>query len=256
MNPATRILNILEAVSSVPVNRNNASSERWSVALRLPHEDESKKLDDVALAQRLVALTDQVDAIQEMLESSCDAPPEALYLDYLARVRSVFSPVRIKEPWASLSQELGEGSWLTLRWAEWLIGPLERPLSDEDRSLLESQIVDLDLMLRDDSMPASLRRVLRSQVSELRDALDRYPTEGIAPLEKAVKTVTADVVSKKETFFEAARESPRETGSALERFKTAMSATTNIIEKSAKTAGSLKTLWTICGEILEKLPFK
>lgn len=252
MNPATRILEAIKAASAVPSNQNSASAQRWALSLLRPDDVGKKKLDEIDISQRLVALTDQVSALCELLRrTEC---PSSLYHNHLLTIKRSFSPSRTHEAWSSVSQGFKEENLVTLRWAEWLVGPLETALNDDDRNALDQQIADLETFLVNDSLPTSLQRVLQAQVSELRNALRRYSIEGISPLKKAVKTITADIVSEQEMLTASAESQPKETKQALSKLQSAMSTTVTVIDKATKTASNIGKLWTMGKHVIEQLP--
>lgn len=252
MNPATRIISTIKSVSKVNKPVHTAISSRWTVSL-LQQGDTVQALDSVNISQRLVAIVEQVNVLAELLEqSNC---PQALYQPHLNAIKQSLSPNRLHESWATVSKGFANEHMTTLRWAEWLVGPLETDLTAEDRAIVEGQINELNSLMESDTLPNSMRRILRAQINELQNALDRYQTEGISPLEKAIKTITADIVSEKESLAESAKSHPDETRSALTKLKLAMTKIADVTDRTAKTTSSLRSLWALAGEAIDKIPF-
>ncbi|PVY68635.1 hypothetical protein C7440_1046 [Pusillimonas noertemannii] len=224
----------------------------WADVLAQP-ADKGEQLKETEISRRLVAIIDQVDQLSILLRER--GVPEVLYHNAHLKIKNGLSPAKMSQRWIEIKPHFGPEIITALRWAEWAVGSLEDTISNEDRQDIQAKITELEALLGDDSLPAALRQILRRQVTELRSALEDYVIYGIGPLEKAIKTITADIVSEQEALTSSANENPEETRKALDKLKSAMATTVTVIDKVAKTAGNIGKLWVISKEVLDKIPF-
>lgn len=240
MNPASRLLPIIDVALKRSGNENQASREWWSAILR---SSESEQMDNARLSALLVSICDQVDILEDLLAEKL--VPRPLYEHDFKRLREGFSPASLNERWSSVKPRFSADVIASLKWAEWAAQEEEAPLSKEDLQALEEQIQMLDAAIQEDGIPASLRRMLRKQLDGLRSALDSYPICGIEPLRQAAKSAMAEAMIEKDRLTEAAQSEGTTAANAVRKFGNALSKTIDTVNKAAVASRSISTLITV-----------
>lgn len=241
MNPASRLIPIIDNALGRGGNENKHTRDWWNAALRT--DPNHSAMDDSQLSSKLVSVCDQIDILRDLLTEQ--EVPKELYEKHLIQIRDGFSPAKLNESWGATKRHFSADALTTLRWAKWAAQEDESQISVDDLNSLSEQIDALEEAIQEDGIPMSLKRTLRKQVDDLRSSIALYPICGIEPLKKAAKAAMADAMIEKAELSEAASNEKSTAANAVQKFGATLSKAIDVVNKAATAGRSASTLISI-----------
>lgn len=231
MNPARKMSRVL---SRLPVENNEKSEAVWA-KLFLGRGIEDRVDDSHYIASRLNKLNAHASNLERDLHT-LEVPPE-MFASQLERLRRAILPSRVKEPWITIRQEIGEDIPLMLLWAAYVIGgPNYDDLADEIQDLVE-KLDEAEALLDKNILPERLCELLRKHLNEMKSAATNIEDEGGEPFKQSVASLHLDLFMS-EDAMQVARNATPEQQKILEKVNVALQKGGIVLDKILSKAGN------------------
>lgn len=157
--------------------------------------------------------------------------PVELFAEAATQMRNAFSPTQLHASFSNHREAIIKRAVpLALQWASWsLIRFNENDIPEESIRSLQDSLAAQETILKETTLPASLREMLARQVAELKTALVLYKISGIQPLVDAVNKQSGEL-------RHAPVEMVKEVNSGPPEAKSAVHNACRLLEQVAKVA--------------------
>lgn len=237
MNPSERILNAVRAYlgfhSSSP---HTSAGAAWQKSLLQPGDPESGASAGV-LSERLLALTKQVNDLEEMLIKK--EVPTSLIETPFKILRECFSPMGAATPWREVGKKFSSDLLTTLGWSSWVIGSIEEEISIEDIDNLLESLSSLSALIAEPGLPQPLRDLIEKNTQAIWDALELYPISGAAGLKTTISQILGEVMFRQDELRDAMSSSDKNTSEACKHFFTIIKETVEVFNSSVTAADNV-----------------
>jgi len=194
-------------------------------------------------AYRLEQVHKQLDLVQVGLTRL--GIPDELYAGQLAALRNGFSSSNLSQPYQNLRGQFTVEVRLLLLWAAFVLED-EGGLADQTAlGELVKSILGVIADVQASSLPPTLREFLVSHLTDLLVGLQTSPFAGARDLQKAVKSLAADVVAKGEALAGVVGDLSGEDQQLMERAGGAFQQVADMASASGKGSEGIATLWRI-----------
>lgn len=201
----------------MPLNRNSAS-RLYAFLISLPgHQDTTQNLSAWAdalgigesdtsrqarlVSERLATLSRELDHIREGMKSANFS--SHLYTKALAAFDAAFSPMYLSSTWNHVRQQLKPEHMLALQFCGEILPDEEDEIQQADLDEISSLLAELEsLAAKSDQIPERLRRLIETQVAQIRAAVASYKIAGAKVLREAVRASYGELVEAKDIITE------------------------------------------------------
>lgn len=236
LNPPERVLKSINQYLAMQPNRHVSSLEIWTKVLSDP-EAPKGTLSTASLTARLIALTKQLDACEDLLKPK--GVPDSLHSVQFEKLRTALSPTQVNGSWTRISEICTEDTLVVLRWASWAIGSLEEPIAADDLKELIRNLNELDTLIAEPGLPDSLKSLIQKNAREIREAIELYPIIGANGLRQAANSFFGEAFTQQDTL-KAASESPdADTREAFEKLLETVKGVVDAFNASVTTHANL-----------------
>jgi hypothetical protein len=163
-----------------------------------------KNRDYVLVNHRLQLLLDELDLLRDKLHLLSVSP--AVYQPSLAKLDDALSPAILHANAERVRQYLSEDVYTGLAFSSELLPEEEEAISADDFREFVDLVNQLELLLQDSSLPASLIVLIRRHIRIAELAIAQYPIRGAVALKDAVKYALGDLAFEGEVLHPAGRE--------------------------------------------------
>lgn len=202
-------------------------------------------------AYRLEQVQKQLDLMQAGLTRL--GIPDDLYVGQLASLKNGFSSSNLNQPYQNLRAQFTAEVRLALLWAAFVLedegGIADQTTLGELVKVILAVIADVEAR----SLPPTLREFLVSHLADLLVGLQTSPFAGAGDLQRAVKSLAADVVAKGVDLTVAAGELSDDDQKLMDRAGGAFQQAADMASNSGKGSEGIATLWRMATKTSPRL---
>ena len=174
----------------------------WSSIFGITNENEARKF--ALVSDRLHLLIDEFDLLAEKLYQRGITP--SVYKPTLQKLNKALTPALLVQGADNLRQHLSEDVYVGLSYCSEILGDEENSISAEDFSAIVGLINQLELMLQDSTLPASLVILIRRHIRLAELAIAQYQIRGASAFKEAVKYAIGDLALESDVLRAAGEE--------------------------------------------------
>jgi hypothetical protein len=240
INSAYRINKILLGVKTK--NERTSTLDVWAEAFGI--ESDRNSIKSIKVSRYLSYLHDELEVVR--LELGKTTFPEELYTRALARLEDAFSAANLGQQWEGSKRYLDENTMTSLAYWVAILPDEESLLSPEDLNEIANQIDELEKLLDAAELPPSLVKTIKNLVVLMRDALEKYPVQGVKALRTAATSAYGELSLVKDELKQTDSKVVKTLGKLWDRF-------TKTVD-NAETVEKAVNLGYKANNLLEQLP--